>query len=201
MSGGNGFSLTIGECRKVVSDANLGDSICVNGVCLTITEIDGDTLKFGVSPETLRRSNLGELKAGSSRVNLERAVRADTRMGGHMVQGHVDTVATVTEIEQDGNSIRYTFSLANDEFLKYIIEKGFIALDGTSLTVTAVTDASFSIMMVRYTQDMVIMPSKRVGDHINVEVDQIGKYCERLMQAHLAGLTAQQAMGGNGGTV
>ncbi|KAK1042855.1 Riboflavin synthase alpha chain, partial [Friedmanniomyces endolithicus] len=138
-SGGSGTSLTISSCASILTDAHLGDSISINGTCLTVTEFSKDDFKVGVSTETLRRTNLGSLKEGSG-VNLERAVSASTRMGGHFVQGHVDTIAVVAETREDGNAITFRLRPREKSVLRYIVEKGYVTLDGASLTVTAVDD-------------------------------------------------------------
>jgi riboflavin synthase len=187
-SGGNGVSMVIGDCGVVLSDVHLGDSICTNGVCLTVTEFNGDRTQFkvGLAPETLRRSNLGDLGKGS-KVNLERAVNADVRLGGHVVQGHVDTVAKMVGKTDDGNAINFTFELRDRQYMNYIVEKGFIAVDGTSLTVTHVDydKATFSISMVAYTQSKVVIPLKSVGDFVNIEVDLTGKLIEKQIELNL----------------
>ncbi|ODV95517.1 hypothetical protein PACTADRAFT_42692 [Pachysolen tannophilus NRRL Y-2460] len=187
-SGGNGVSLTVSDAAPILNDVHLGDSISINGVCLTVTEFTDSTFKVGISPETLRRTNLEELKPGS-KVNLERAVSSHVRFGGHYVQGHVDTVAKIINAEKDENSILFTFQLRDSEFINYIVEKGFIALDGTSLTVVSVdhTRAQFQIMMIQYTQNQVIMPLKKIGDYINVEVDVTGKLLEQQVVANING--------------
>lgn len=186
MSGGNGVSLRVKGAKDILGDCHLGDSIAVNGVCLTVTEFTEDEVKFGIAPETLRRSNLGELKTGD-RVNLERAVAGHTRFGGHFVQGHVDTVATIVSKVPEDNALALTMRPRDARFMKYIIEKGFIALDGTSLTITNVDDDSqtFSIMLIAYTQEKVILSGKNVGDPVNVEVDMMGKLVERQIASLL----------------
>lgn len=146
--------------------------------------------KVGVAPETLRRTNLGDLTQ-NSRVNLERAVSASTRMGGHFVQGHVDTVAEIVSKTPDGNAI--TFRLkprlheGSDSVLRYIVEKGYITLDGASLTVTKVNDSEewFEIMLIAYSQEKLVMTNKNPGDGVNVEVDQVGKYVEKSVVGYL----------------
>lgn len=187
-SGGNGVSITIGDCSSILVDVHLGDSISTNGVCLTVTEFDEAKtyFKVGVAPETLRRTNLGDLKA-DSKVNLERAVTSDVRLGGHVVQGHVDTIAAIISSVPDGNAITFTFQLRDKQYMSYIVEKGFISVDGTSLTVTAVDygTSEFSIMMVSYTQAKVIMPLKEVGDFVNIEVDLTGKLIEKQIEISL----------------
>ncbi|CAG8631300.1 4293_t:CDS:2, partial [Acaulospora morrowiae] len=187
-TGGGGWSMKIGSAEPVLVDCKLGDSISVNGTCLTVTEFDTTWFKVGLAPETLRRTNLGDLKV-SMKVNLERAVNASVRFGGHFVQGHIDTTATILSITPEGNSLWFKLKPTDPSYLRYIIPKGYICLDGTSLTVCEVNDEEhwFSIMLVAYTQAHVIIPSKRVGDKINVEVDMLGKYVERIVEPMLLG--------------
>lgn len=157
------------------------------GTCLTVTEFDKETFKVGVAPESLRRTNLGDLKVGS-KVNLERAMDSQKRFGGHMVQGHVDTTVTIVNVKPEGNSIWFTFQTDDKDIMRYIIPKGFICLDGTSLTVCDVDDneKTFSIMMIAHTQEHVIMPLKSVGDRVNVEVDMLAKYALKSLQGAIA---------------
>lgn len=189
-SGGNGVSITIGKCLEILGDVHLGDSISTNGVCLTVTEFDEAKTQFkvGVAPETLRKTNLGDLVTGS-KVNLERAVTSDVRLGGHVVQGHVDTIASIVDRKPDGNAITFTFELRDKEFINYIVHKGFIAVDGTSLTVTNVDydKYQFSIMMVAYTQSKVVLPLKKLADTVNIEVDLTGKLIEKQIEVNIAG--------------
>lgn len=156
-----------------------------------MTEFSKDEFKVGVAPETLRRTNLGSLKEGG-RVNLERAVRADTRMGGHFVQGHVDTIAEIAETRQDGNAITFRLKPRDKFVLRYIVEKGYVTLDGASLTVTAVNDDEgwWEIMMIAYTQEKVVMGNKTKGDDVNIEVDMVGKYVEKSVAAYFEGNNA-----------
>ncbi|KAM0720438.1 hypothetical protein Q7P37_004574 [Cladosporium fusiforme] len=187
-SGGSGTSLTISGCAEILVDAHLGDSISVNGTCLTVTEFSKDEFKVGVAPETLRRTNLGSLKEGSG-VNLERAVSAHTRMGGHFVQGHVDTVAVIAETRQDGNAVTFRLKPRDKAVLRYIVEKGFVTLDGASLTITAVDDDEgwLEVMLIAYTQEKVVMGKKRQGEDVNIEVDMVGKYVEKSVAAYFEG--------------
>lgn len=189
-AGGNGVSLVIGNASVVLEDVHLGDSICTNGVCLTVTEFTADTFKVGISPETLRLSNLGELRVGS-KVNLERAVTSDVRLGGHVVQGHVDGIAKIVSKIPDGNAINFTFATTS-KILQYIVYKGFIAVDGVSLTVTSVTDTTFAIAMVAYTQEKVILPGKSIGDTVNIEVDFTGKLIEKQVENLLKNQIGEQ---------
>ncbi|KMU82825.1 riboflavin synthase alpha chain [Coccidioides immitis H538.4] len=194
-SGGGGTSLTISDCAEILTDAQLGDSICVNGACLTITTFDSSSFKVGVAPETLRRTNLGSLTSGS-RVNLERSVTASTRMGGHFVQGHVDTTATILSVTPDGNSLVFRLSPKENGVLRYIVEKGFIALDGASLTITKVADGEngwFEIMLIAYTQEKIVTAKKKPGDLVNVEIDMVGKYVEKSVEAYFQGQTGRDA--------
>lgn len=187
---GDSVNVTIRDCGSILGDVHLGDSICTSGVCLTVTAFDDlrQWFSVGIAQETIRRSTLGSLVPGS-RVNLERAVTPTLRLGGHSVQGHVDTIATVVERKMDGDAIAFTFQLRDPEYMRFIVEKGFIALDGTSLTVTAVdhNKNTFAIMMVQYTQNKVIMPLLKVGDAINVEVDLAGKLIAQQIEHALAG--------------
>ncbi|KAI9503699.1 Riboflavin synthase alpha chain [Coemansia spiralis] len=180
-AGGNGASLSISGAREILTDCHLGDSIAINGTCLTVTEFTDDTFKVGLAPETLSRTNLGSLSPGDM-VNLERALAAGHRFGGHFVQGHVDTTARIIEITPDENSVWFKLRVDDKSIMRYIIPKGFIAIDGTSLTVCDVNDAEywFTIMMVAYTQSHVVLPRKKVGDAVNVEVDMLGKYVEKV---------------------
>ncbi|OCK96102.1 Lumazine-binding protein [Cenococcum geophilum 1.58] len=190
-SGGGGTSLTISDAQEILGDANLGDSISVNGTCLTITEFDKSTFKVGVAPETLRRTNLGSLIQGS-RVNLERAVSATTRMGGHFVQGHVDTIATILSVTPDGNALTFRFRPRDPSVLRYIVEKGYVTLDGASLTVTQVQDGLdgwMEVMLIAYTQERVVTAAKKPGEDVNVEVDMVGKYVEKSVAGYFEGKT------------
>ena len=184
-SGGKGYAVTVGDATAVLADCAVGDSISTNGVCLTVTEFDTSSFKVGIAPETLSRSNLGELRKGD-KVNLERAVTGATRLGGHVVQGHVDTVATIVAIVPDSNTLRMTFQPRDLDVMKYIVEKGFVALDGASLTVTAVTPTTFSVMLIAHTQRAITLGAKKVGDRINVEVDLTGKLIEKQVAHQVA---------------
>lgn len=188
VSGGGGTSLTIGSCAEILGDAHLGDSISVNGTCLTVTAFDKDWFKVGVAPETLRRTNLGSLQT-SSKVNLERAVSSETRMGGHFVQGHVDTTAKILSVTPDGNALTFRLQPSDRSILRYVVEKGFITLDGASLTVTKVVDGAdgfWEVMLIAYTQEKIVTAAKKPGDDVNVEIDMVGKYVEKSVQAYFS---------------
>ena len=163
----------------VVQDCHLGDSISVNGVCLTVTEFNASGFVVGISPETWRRTNLGDLKPGDQ-VNLERALRADSRLGGHIVQGHIEGTATIRSVEPDGDALLIWFEAAPD-LMRYVVPKGFIAIDGTSLTVIEATDRAFSITLIAYSQAQVTLSRKKAGERVNLETDIIGRYIERLI--------------------
>ncbi|KIW23837.1 riboflavin synthase, alpha subunit [Cladophialophora immunda] len=200
-SGGNGTSLTISDCATILTDAALGDSICVNGTCLTVTELEPAAapyaaFKVGVAPETLRRTNLGSLREGG-KVNLERAVSAATRMGGHFVQGHVDTVATIASVTPDGNALTFRLAPRERAVLRYIVEKGYITLDGASLTVTNVDDRHgwFEVMLIAYTQERVVMAAKGPGEEVNVEIDIVGKLVEKSVVGYLEGVAGREQGG------
>lgn len=172
--------LTIGA-SAVVSDVSVGDSIAVNGACLTVTEHDAASFAVDVVPETLRRTNLGALTAGS-RVNLERSMPASGRFGGHMVQGHVDGTGVVRSISADGDALMVAFE-ASPWVMRYAVEKGFIAVDGTSLTIVHCDNFSFSVTLIPHTQANTVLGDKRVGDSVNLEADIVAKYVERLALA------------------
>ncbi|KAM3301803.1 riboflavin synthase [Capsicum chacoense] len=176
------FTMKI-QAKLILEDINLGDSIAVNGTCLTVDHFDKGELEFsvGLAPETLRKTSLIELEQGSV-VNLERALKPSTRMGGHFVQGHVDGTGEIVELKPEGDSLWVKVKTVK-EILRYIVPKGFIAVDGTSLTVVDVFDEEdcFNFMLVAYTQQNVVIPMKKVGQKVNLEVDILGKYVERLL--------------------
>ena len=172
--------LVIGA-SEVLSDVKIGDSIAVNGACLTVTTYDESGFSVDVVPETLRRTNLGELTSGSP-VNLERSMPAHGRFGGHMVQGHVDGTATIRSVESEGDALMVIFD-APTPVMRYVVEKGFIAVDGASLTIVNCDNFSFSVTIIPHTQENTVFKSKRVGDSVNLEVDIMAKYVERLAMA------------------
>lgn len=176
--GAKGHELTI-EAEITLDGTHPGDSIAVNGTCLTVTEFDDTSFKVGCAPETLHRTNLGSLAPGD-RVNLERSLTPSTRMGGHFVQGHIDGTGTILETRPDKESLWLTISFDTD-LMRYVVPKGFIAVDGISLTVVDALDDRFTIMLVAYTQEYVTLAGKRAGDKVNIEVDILGKYVERIL--------------------
>ncbi len=172
----------------VTADAGHGDSIAVNGVCLTVADAEGDSFTADVMKETLDRSSLGALSPGS-RVNLERAVRADQRLGGHIVQGHVDGTGEVLSREPGEHWEVVRLSLPAN-LARYVVEKGSIAVDGVSLTVAGVTDDSFSVSLIPTTLELTTLGCKKPGEPVNLEVDVIAKYVEKLTAATAKGVSA-----------
>lgn len=165
--------------QKVLGDVRLGDSIAVNGVCLTVTDFDAESFQADVMNETLSRSSLGSLRIGSL-VNLERAMAAGGRFGGHIVSGHIDGCGRITDIKNDGIAVWYTVS-ADRGIMRYIVEKGSVAVDGISLTVAVVTENSFSVSVIPHTAAQTVLGMKKCGDTVNLENDIIAKYVEKLV--------------------
>lgn len=170
--------LTI-EASKVLEGSQVGDSIAVNGVCLTVTSLGSGVFTADVMAETLRRSSLGNLYRGSQ-VNLERAMAADGRFGGHIVSGHIDGTGTVASMRKEDNAVWVTIDTP-EALLKYIVEKGSIAIDGISLTVAEVTESSFAVSLIPHTGAQTTLLQKKPGDIVNLENDIIGKYVERFL--------------------
>lgn len=164
---------------SIAADTRVGDSLAVNGVCLTVVENLDSVLAFDAVTETLRRTNLGTLRAGD-RVNLERPLRADGRFDGHIVQGHVDGTGTLSGLADEGNSRRIRITTSTD-LLRYVVEKGSIAVDGISLTVAAVGPNSFEVVIIPHTWEVTSLSHRAVGDALNLEVDLVAKYVERLL--------------------
>ena len=179
-------SLIIAASR-VLQGMEVGGSIAVNGACLTVTGINTDSFSVDVMPETFKRTNLGLLKAGDS-VNLERPLALGGRLGGHLVQGHVDATGRVTSVTWEGEATLIGFE-APPEVMRYVVDKGFIAVDGISLTVVTRDSTFFDVSVVDYTRQHTTLGGRRVGDLVNLEVDIIAKYVERLGQARTPGIT------------
>ena len=167
------------QADKIFSDIHIGDSIAVNGVCLTVTSFSGKVFTADVMNETFSRSSLGSLNTGSH-VNLERAMSANGRFGGHIVSGHIDGTGKITNIKKDGNAVWYKIS-ADENIIKYTVEKGSIAIDGISLTVARVERDNFSVSIIPHTSEETILSEKQLGDTVNLENDIIGKYVERFL--------------------
>ncbi|MGG1876888.1 riboflavin synthase [Paenibacillus cisolokensis] len=176
---GEAMVLSIAASR-IMDDLKLGDSVSVNGVCLTATSIDTGMFTVDVMPETYRNTTLKTLKAGS-KVNLERAMAAGGRFGGHIVQGHVDGVGTIRSVHADHNAVVYEIAPENKELFKYIIPKGSVTLDGISLTVVKTTASSFTVSIIPHTLGETVLGYKRAGDTINIETDILGKYVDHLL--------------------
>ncbi|MDQ1772317.1 riboflavin synthase [Labilibaculum sp. A4] len=177
-SGGKSIRLTV-SARKIMDDVKLGDSIATNGICLTVVSFNSTGFSADVMPETMSRTNFGLLGAGS-RVNLERALRVGDRMGGHMVSGHIDGLGEVVGREQDDNAIWVSIA-APDNILKYIVEKGSVAIDGISLTVAYVDEKIFKVSIIPLTQEDTTLTSKKKGEKVNLECDMTAKYIEKFM--------------------
>ena len=170
--------LTI-HAEKILSDIHIGDSSAVNGTCLTVCSFSGNQFSADVMPETMRRTNLGRLSPGS-RVNLERAMAADGRFGGHIVSGHIDGTGTVKSFKREDNAVWVTIA-ASAELLKYIVEKGSIAIDGISLTVARVTAQDFSVSVIPHTGEETTLLARKPRDTVNLECDVVAKYIEKLL--------------------
>ncbi len=175
---GDHFDLSV-AANTVLNGAALGDSIAVNGVCLTVTSLDDDAFTVGLAPETLKRTNLGDFSEGDL-VNLERSVTPTTRMGGHFVQGHVDGTGSITAFRADRDALWVTVA-TDPALMRYIVTKGYIAIDGTSLTVVDTGVDWFNVTLIDYTQSKIALPRKSLGDKVNLEVDILAKYVERLV--------------------
>ena len=174
------FDLTV-NAKTVLEDARLGDSIAVNGVCLTVTAFGDGAFTVGLAPETLKRTNLGDLAAGDA-VNLERSLLPTTRLGGHFVQGHVDATGVIRSFRPDNDALWLTVG-TDPALMRYIVTKGYVAVDGTSLTDVENGADWFNVTLVNYTQAKIILPRKKPGDRVNLEVDILAKYIERLTRS------------------
>lgn len=170
--------LTI-EATKVLEDVKTGDSINTNGSCLTVTSLTKSEFSMDVMAETMRRTNLQELRYGS-KVNLERALKLNDRLGGHIVSGHIDGTGKISNLRKEENAIWVTINTSTD-ILKYIIQKGSVAIDGISLTVAAINNESFQVSIIPHTGYQTTLLTKRINETINIECDQIGKYIEKFL--------------------
>ncbi len=183
------------RAERILEDIHTGDSIAVNGVCLTVSSFDRESFTADVMHETLNRSGLGALKKDSP-VNLERAMRADGRFGGHIVSGHIDGTGTIIRVRTDDNAVWYTIRAASP-VMRYIVEKGSVAIDGISLTVAGVDAESFSVSVIPHTAKQTTLGLRRPGDAVNLENDCVGKYVEKLLG--LSGQTGTAAGKRTGG--
>lgn len=181
------------EAKKVLEGTRTGDSIAVNGVCLTVVSLERDGFTADVMAETVRRSNLGQLHRGD-RVNLERAMAADGRFGGHIVSGHIDGEGLIKSYRKEENAVWITVE-ADPGILRLIVEKGSVCIDGVSLTVAAVSERDFQVSVIPHTGEETTLLKKKPGDKVNLENDVVGKYVERLLGASLEGGGRQQSRG------
>ena len=172
---------------KVLQGIEMGGSMAINGVCLTVTRFNTSSFSVGLMPETIERTNIGLLSVGDE-VNLERPLTLEKPLGGHLVQGHIDSTGRVTSVTREGGVMMIRFE-ASPEAMRYIVNKGFIAVDGVSLTVVDCNASSFLVSIVDYTREHTTLGSKQVGDLVNLEVDILAKYVEQLSQAHRPGIT------------
>jgi riboflavin synthase len=173
----------------ILQGMELGGSIAVNGVCLTVTAFDAKSFSVDVMPETLSRTNLGQLRSGD-KVNLERPLSLGGELGGHLVQGHIDGTGKITEIVPEGEALLMRFETL-PEIMRYIVPKGFIAVDGASLTVTTRDARTFGVSIVAYTRRLITLADKKIGDTVNLEVDIIGKYMAEFIQPQSTGITVE----------
>ena len=168
------------KAEKILEGTKLGDSIATNGVCLTVAEFNKSSFSVDVMAETIRSSNLGKLKPGSL-VNLERALRVNDRLGGHIVSGHIDGVGTIIDFNKEENATLVSIGTTVD-ILKYIVHKGSIAIDGVSLTVAYVDENIFKVSIIPHTKDETTLLVKKIGDEVNLESDMLAKYVEKLLK-------------------
>lgn len=174
----NSIKLTI-AVKKILDDIHIGDSICTNGVCLTVTTFDDSSYTADVMPETMNRTNFKDLRINDL-VNCERAMPANGRFGGHIVSGHIDGIGEISKMAKDDKAVRIRIE-TRPEILRYIVEKGSITIDGISLTVTDVTSFDFGVSIIQHTQDETTLTKKKIGDTVNLENDIVGKYIEKFV--------------------
>ena len=167
------------ETSLPISEVRQGDSISINGACLTVTNLCANIFTVDITNETLKRTNLGDLIISSS-VNLERSLAFNSRLGGHILQGHIDTIGKITSFKEEGNSSIISVSIPR-KLIQYVVEKGFIAIDGISLTPIKIRDSSFTVSVIPYTMSNTILNTKNIGDYVNIEVDILAKYIESLL--------------------
>jgi riboflavin synthase len=173
------------QAPMVHEGTRLGDSVAINGCCLTVVALEGDRLTFEAVPETLARTNLGELRPGD-RVNLERPLAVGARLGGHFVQGHIDGVGTILAVQPEENAVVFEIG-APPELRRYIVQKGSVTVDGVSLTVAEVRPESFTVWTIPHTREITTFGHRKVGDRVNLECDLLGKYIERLLAERAEG--------------
>ena len=174
----NSIKLTV-AAQRILEDIHVGDSICTNGVCLTVTSFDGGSYTADVMPETMSRTNFKDFRINDL-VNIERAMPANGRFGGHIVSGHIDGTGVISKITRDDKAIRMKIE-TKPEILRYIVEKGSIAIDGISLTISEVSTFDFGVSIIEHTQTETVLTKKKIGDTVNLENDIIGKYIEKFV--------------------
>ena len=177
---GSAVDLVIAPPESVTTSVNIGDSIAINGCCLTVVRAETNAWTFQAGTETLSRTNLGALQSGD-RVNIERSLRVGDQLGGHFVQGHIDGTGRVARIDRDGEWVHMRFTVDQRELTRQMVVKGSIAVDGISLTLVTVEEESFSVALIPHTLDVTTLGSRQVGDTVNIETDVIGKYVEKLV--------------------
>lgn len=177
---GSAVDLAIAPPESVTTSVNIGDSIAINGCCLTVVRAETNAWTFQAGTETLSRTNLGALQSGD-RVNIERSLRVGDQLGGHFVQGHIDGTGRVARIDRDGEWVHMRFTVDQRELTRQMVVKGSIAVDGISLTLVTVEEESFSVALIPHTLDVTTLGSRQVGDTVNIETDVIGKYVEKLV--------------------
>jgi len=190
LSGAGGGKELVLSLPAIASEVKVGESIAVDGACLTVTGISGERVSFDVSPETLGRTTLGSLRGGAE-VNVERPLKLGDRVGGHMVQGHVDGVGTIARIEASSAQHTFSFNLPV-ELAGMLIEKGSVAVDGISLTVVEVGGDWFSVAVIPHTLEVTTVGEKRVGEKVNIEADMIGKWVRKFVEGEKVGLTVEK---------
>lgn len=195
---GPALELTI-DAKKVLEDIHIGDSISVNGVCLTVIRYDSKSFTADVMPETYRMTTLAELRPGS-KVNLERAMLAGGRYGGHIVQGHIDGTGVIRSRTKEHNAVVFAIEPADPLQLKYIVPRGSIAIDGISLTVVLADDRTFTVSIIPHTLAETVLADKQQGDRVNLETDILGRYIERLLRFGLSDGSAEIGASGSGST-
>ncbi|MDC0535397.1 riboflavin synthase [Francisellaceae bacterium] len=179
------ITLSVEVNSKILDDVKLGDSIAINGVCLTVTNMLNDILSFDVSIETLNKTSLRKINLNTY-VNVERAMRVSDRLGGHIVSGHVDCTAILDHCTDDGRSRRLVYELSDNKYAKFIAEKGSVCIDGVSLTVNEVSGNSFGVNIIRHTWEKTIMQYYRPHQIVNIEIDVIARYVERMLNPHIS---------------
>ena len=179
------------DISNFYSDIKLGESIAVNGACLTVKEVKGNVAGFDVSSETLKKTTLGKLR-NAEKVNIERALRVGDRLGGHFVTGHVDGIGTIKEKKQSADQCTMSFAVEK-KFTDMMIEKGSVAIDGISLTIVDVVDGVFSVALIPYTLNSTTLGLKKIGDQVNIEIDMLGKWVKKILKKEdVGGMTREQ---------